>query len=329
MITNKTLSVLRCLFLATALAAAHASAQSETARYPTRPVKIVVPLTAGGPTDILARIIGQSLSERLGQPVVIDNRPGAGGNIGAEAVAKSPPDGYTLFMGTSGPMSINAALYGNLGFDPQRDLVPVVGIAAAPFVVSVNSRLPASSLKELLAYARKNPGKLNYGAVSGSASHLATALFMSVAGVDMTFIPYKGAAPATTDLISGQIDVSFLSTPGSVPYIKAGKMKGLAVTSARRIDTLPELPTVAETGIAGYEASVWYGLVAPAGTPKEIVTRLHREIVAIMREPAVRERMRNNDFEPTGLGPDEFATFIREETVKWGKVVKALGLKAD
>ena len=326
---SKTAFGLKCLLLAATLAAPHAAAQSDAARYPARPVKIVVPLTAGGPTDILARIIGQSLSEKLGQPVVIDNRPGAGGNIGAESVAKSPPDGYTLFMGTSGPMSINASLYGNLAFDPQRDLVPVIGIAVAPFVVSVNPRVPASSLKELLAYARKNPGKLNYGAVSGSASHLATALFLSAAGVDMTFIPYKGAAPATTDLISGQIDVSFLSTPGSVPYIKAGKLKGLAVTSARRIDTLPELPSVAESGIAGYEASVWYGLVAPAGTPKEIIARLHRTIAAIMQEPAVRERMRNNDFDPTGLGPEEFAAFIREETVKWSKVVKALGLKAD
>jgi tripartite-type tricarboxylate transporter receptor subunit TctC len=329
MTLSKTAVVLKGLLLAATLAAPHAAAQSDAARYPARPVKIVVPLTAGGPTDILARIIGQSLSEKLGQPVVIDNRPGAGGNIGAESVAKSPPDGYTLFMGTSGPMSINASLYGNLAFDPQRDLVPVIGIAAAPFVVSVNPRVPASSLKELLAYARKNPGKLNYGAVSGSASHLATALFLGAAGVDMTFIPYKGAAPATTDLISGQIDVSFLSTPGSVPYIKAGKLKGLAVTSARRIDTLSELPSVAESGIAGYEASVWYGLVAPAGTPKEIVARLHRTIAAIMQEPAVRERMRSNDFDPTGLGPEEFAAFIREETVKWSKVVKALGLKAD
>ena len=309
-----------------AFAAANAAAQE---KWPVRPVKVVVGLTAGGPTDILARIIGQSLSARLGQPVVIDNRPGAGGNIGAEVVAKAAPDGYTLFMGTSGPMSINATLYGNLGFDPQKDFVPIIGIASAPFVVSVSPKVPVSSLADLLAYAKKNPGKLNYGAVMGSASHLATALFMNEAGIRMTFIPYKGAAPATTDLISGQIDVSFLSTPGSVPYIRSGKLKGLAVTSARRLGQAKDLPTVAESGVKGYEASVWYGLLAPAGTPKEIVARLHREVAAIMSEPAVLERMRANDFEPTGLPPEEFGRFIEAETVKWGKVVKSLGLKAD
>ena len=317
----------RLALVALALALGMQAAQAQP--WPSRPVKIVVPLTAGGPTDVLARIIGQALGERLGQPVVIDNRPGAGGNIGAEFVAKSPPDGYTLFMGTSGPMSINATLFGNLGFDPLKDLTPVIGIASAPFVVSVNPKVPAKTLKEMLDYARKNPGKLNYGAVSGSASHLATALFMSEAGIQMTFIPYKGAAPATTDLLSGQIDVSFLSTPGAVPHIKAGKLRGLAVTSTKRVEQVGDLPTVAESGVPGYESSVWYGLVAPAGTPKEIIARLHREVVAIMQEPAIRQRMQGNDFEPTGLGPEEFAAFIRAESIKWGKVVKALGLKAD
>lgn len=312
-----------------ACAATLAAGQGDAARWPTRPVRIVVGLSAGGPTDILARIVGQALSDKLGQPVIIENRPGAGGDIAMEAVVHSAPDGYTLFMATSGPMSINATLYGNLGYDPLKDLAPITGIASAPFVVCVNPNVPVKSMKELVAYAKAHPGKLNYGAVTGSASHLATALFTNEADIEMTFIPYKGAAPAATDLLAGQIDLSFLSTPGAVPYMKAGKLRGLGVTSARRIDQAKDLPTIGETVLPGYEASVWYGLVAPSRTPKAIVERLHREVAAIVKDPEVVKRMRANDFEPTGLEPAQFGEFMQAESAKWGKVVKALGLKAN
>jgi len=196
-------------------------------------------------------------------------------------------------------------------------------------VICVNPRVPVKTLQELVAYAKAHPGKLNYGAVAGSASHLATALFLSEAGIDLTFIPYKGAAPATTDLLAGQIDVSFLSTPGSVPYIRSGKLRGLGVTSTRRLEQAKDLPTVAESIVPGYEASVWYGLVAPAGTPGEITARLHRELATLLKDPEVAKRMRASDFEPMGLGPEEFGRFMQAESAKWGKVVRALGLKAN
>ena len=306
------------------------SAQPEKgSSYPTKPTRLVVPLTAGGPTDILARIIAAPLSEALGQPVIVDNRPGAGGNIGAEIAAKAPPDGYSLFMGTSGPLAINSTLYPKLPFDPIRDFAPIILVASAPFVVIVNPSVPANGMKELIALAKAKPGQLNYGSVPGSASHLSTELFKMTAGVNVVHIPYKGAAPATTDVISGQIQLSFASTPGSVPVVKAGKVKALAVTSARRVAKLPDVPTLAEAALPGYEASVWYGVVAPAGTPQDIVRRLNKEIAHIVVQPTHRERMLAGDFEPTTSTPEQFAQFIRSETAKWGKVVRASGAKAE
>ncbi len=314
------------ILAAIALACALCTARAD---YPSKPVKLIVPLAAGGPTDILARIIAQPLAERLGQPVVIDNRPGAGGNIGAELVAKSPPDGYTLFMGTSGPLSINATLYEKLAFDPSRDFAPIILVASAPFVVAVNPSVPARSLQELIALAKRKPGKLNYGSVTGSASHLATELFKSTAGIDMQHVPYKGAAPATNDLIAGQIDLSFASAPGVLQYVKSGRLKALGVTGRKRLAQLPDVPTLAESGLKGYEASVWYGVVAPANTPRGIVLRLSAEIGKIIGDRATRERMVAGDFEPVGSTPEEFARFIQSETVKWGKVVRASGARAD
>jgi tripartite-type tricarboxylate transporter receptor subunit TctC len=261
--------------------------------------------------------------------VIVDNRPGAGGNIGAEIAAKSPPDGYTLFMGTSGPLSINSSLYPKLAFDPIRDFAPVILTASAPFIVIVHPSVQANSMKELIALAKAKPGQLNYGSVSGSASHLSTELFKMAAGVNIVHIPYKGAAPATTDVMAGQIQVSFASTPGSIPVVKAGKVKALGVTSARRIAKLPDVPTVAEAALPGYEASVWYGVVAPARTPREIVQRLNTEIARIAADPAQRERMVAGDFEPTTSTPEQFAAFIREETVRWGKVVKAAKIPVE
>jgi len=297
--------------------------------YPTKPVRLIVPLTAGGPTDILARIIAAPLGASLGQQVIVDNRPGAGGNIGADIAAKSPPDGYTLFMGTSGPLAINSTLYPKLPYDPIRDFAPVILTASAPFVIIVHPSVKAGSVKELIALAKAKPGSLNYGSVPGSASHLSTELFKTASGIDIVHIPYKGAAPETTDVVAGQIQLSFASTPGSIPVVKSGKVRALGVTSARRISKLPEVPTVAEAALPGYEASVWYGVVAPARTPREVVQRLNTEIARIVAEPASRERMIAGDFEPTSGTPAEFAAFIRSETVKWGKVVKASGAKGE
>jgi tripartite-type tricarboxylate transporter receptor subunit TctC len=314
---------------ASVLACGGALAAQAGADYPSKPIRLIVPLTAGGPTDILARIIAAPLGEALGQQVVVDNRPGAGGNIGADIAAKSAPDGYTLFMGTSGPLSINPSLYPKLPFDPIRDFAPVILAASAPFVVIAHPSVPANSVKELIALAKGKPGYLNYGSVPGSASHLSTELFKMMAGIDMVHIPYKGAAPATTDVIAGQIHVSFASTPGSVPVVKAGKVRALGVTSARRIAKLPEVPTIAEAALPGYEASVWYGVVTPARTPQPVVVRLNREIAKILATPAHRERMTGADFEPTTGTPEQFAAFIRSETAKWAKVIKASGARAE
>ena len=309
-----------------ALLAANALAAD---KYPDKPLRLIVALPAGGPTDILARLIAQPLAASLGQPIVVDNRPGAGGNIGAELVAKSPADGYTLFMGTSGPLAINASLYKSIGFDPLKDFAPIILAASAPFVIVAHPSLPANNVKELIALATAKPGQINYGSVQGNASHLATELFDYMARVKMTLVPYKGAAQATTDVIAGQIQLSFASTPGSVSLLKAGKIKSIAVTSAKRIGALPDVPTVAESGVPGYEASVWYGVVAPAKTPKEVVTKLNAEIGKILRERNQRDKIAAADFEVTTTTPEEFGKFIRSETEKWGKVVKASGARAE
>lgn len=312
--------------LAFALAAA---GLADAQNYPTKTVRLVVPLVAGGPTDLLARLIAQPLGERLGQQVIVDNRPGAGGNIGAEMVAKSPADGYTLFMGTSGPMSINVSIYSKIGYHPARDFAPVVLAASAPFVVVVHPALPVSNVKQLIALVKSKPGQLNFGAVPGNAAHLATELFKSSAGLDMVFVPYKGAAPANTDLVAGHIQLSFASTPGAMPLVKAGRLKALAISSDKRISKLPDLPTIAESGVPGYQASVWYGIAAPAKTPPDIVARLYKESAAVLQDRATQDKMNANDFVPTIMNPEQFGAFIRSEIEKWGKVVKATGAKAD
>lgn len=317
--------MLRLMLVITLAATGIAHAQN----YPTRTVRLVVPLVAGGPTDLLARLLAQPLGERLGQQVIVDNRPGAGGNIGAEMVAKSPADGYTLFMGTSGPMSINVSIYSKIGYHPARDFAPVILAASAPFVVAVHPALPANNIKQLIALVKSRPGQLNFGAVPGNAAHLATELFKSSAGLDMVFVPYKGAAPANTDLVAGYIQLSFASTPGAMPFVKAGRLKALAISSSKRIPKLPDLPTIAESGVPGYQASVWYGIVAPAKTSPDIVARLYKESAAVLQDRAILDKMDASDFVPTVMNPEQFAAFIRSEIEKWGKVVKATGAKAD
>jgi tripartite-type tricarboxylate transporter receptor subunit TctC len=317
--------MLRLILAITLAATGLAHAQN----YPTKTIRLVVPLVAGGPTDLLARLIAQPLGERLGQQVIVDNRPGAGGNIGAEMVAKSPADGYTLFMGTSGPMSINVSIYSKIGYHPARDFAPVVLAASAPFVVVVHPALPVSNIKQLITLIKSKPGQLNFGAVPGNAAHLATELFKSAAALDMVFVPYKGAAPANTDLVAGHIQLSFASTPGAMPLVKAGRLKALAISSAKRIPKLPDLPTISESGVPGYEASVWYGIAAPAKTPPEIVARLYKESAAVLQDRATLDKMDANDFVLTVMNPEQFGAYIRSEIEKWGKVVKATGARAD
>jgi tripartite-type tricarboxylate transporter receptor subunit TctC len=321
--------LIRFFFFVAFLYQPYAMADSDAKSYPNKPIKIIVSLTAGGPTDTLARIIAPPLSQQLGQPVLIDNRPGAGGNIGADLAAKSTPDGYTLYLGTSGPLSINPALYQKLSYDPFKDFSPISQIAYAPFVIVVNPATNISSISELIQLAKKNPNKLNAGSVTGSAAHLSTELFKSQAGIEMTQVPYKGAAQATNDLLAGQIDVSFASLPGVYQNIKSGNLKALSVTSAKRLPQLKDIPTVSESVINGYESSVWYGLVAPAGTPDSIILKLNKTLQLILQDKRIREQMYHNDFTPIESNPAAFAAYIKAENIKWGSIIKARNIRAE
>jgi tripartite-type tricarboxylate transporter receptor subunit TctC len=289
-----------------------------------------VPFPAGGATDILAREVAKHLTDAWGQSVVVDNRPGAGGNIGSELVAKAAPDGYTLEMGTVGTHAINASLYSKMPYDHVKDFVPVILVAGVPNVLEVNPALPVNSVQELIAYAKANPGKLNFASSgSGTSIHLSGELFKVMAGVQMTHVPYKGSAPALQDLIGGQVQLMFDNLPPSLPQIKAGKLRALAVTSAGRAPALPDTPTVAEAGLPGFEASSWFGVLAPAGTPPEIVNKLNAEIAKWLASPGAKEKLANVGANIAGGTPEDFARHIQAETAKWAKVVKESGAKVD
>jgi tripartite-type tricarboxylate transporter receptor subunit TctC len=309
-----------------ALAASSAAAQA----WPSRPIRYVVPFPAGGTTDIIARAVAAELSKTLGQQVVIDNRGGAGGNIGTDIVAKSAPDGYTILMGTVGTHGINVSLYPKLPYDAIKDFAPVTLVATVPNVLEVHPAVPVKNVKELIAYAKANPGKLNFASSgNGTSIHLSGELFKSMTGIDMVHIPYKGSAPALADLAGGQANLMFDNLPSSMPLIKAGKLHALAVTSAKRSAAMPDLPTIAEAGVPGYDSSSWFGVLAPAGTPREIVSRLNAEIVKALSAPEIRERLQSQGAEPVGNTPEQFAAFIRGEIAKWAKVVKDSGAKVD
>jgi tripartite-type tricarboxylate transporter receptor subunit TctC len=318
-------------FLDLALAAAAFPAVARTAlaqTYPARPVHIIAGFAAGGGVDITARLIGQWLAERLGQNFVVDNRPGAGGNIGTEAVVNAAPDGYTLLLATV-PNAVNATLYEKLNFDFIRDVAPVAGIIGVPQVVLLNPSVPAKTIPEFIAYAKANPGKVNVGSAgNGSAPHMAAALFNVLAGVDMVIVQYRGQAPALTDLLGGQVQALFATTPGTTDYIKTGKLRGLAVTTAMRAQVLPDLPTVGDF-VPGYEASQWYGIGAPRRTPGEIVDRLNREINAALADPKMKQRFADIGGEVLPGSPADFGKLIAAETEKWGKVVRATGMKPE
>jgi len=311
-----------------AILAPHAAAAADA--YPAKPVRFVVAFPPGGGTDIIARSIAQKLTERIAQQVVVDNRPGAGGNIGTDIVAKSAPDGYTMLMGSAGPLAINASLFGKMPFDPIKDLAPVTLAASTPNVLVVHPSLRAATVKELIALAKARPGEINFASSGhGTPAHLAGELFNSMAGVKMVHVPYKGAAPALADLLGGQVQLMFSTMPPALPHVKDGKLRALAVTSAKRSPAAPDLPTLDEIALPGFEANTWHGVVVPAGTPATIVARLNREIVAILHLPEVVERLSGQGAEPVGSTPEEFAAYIRSETLKWAKVVRDSGAKAE
>ena len=299
------------------------------AQYPGKPVRLIVPFPPGGGTDTLARIVGQKLGETLGQQVIIDNRPGAGTNIGAEIAAKSAPDGYTVLMGNISH-AINVTLYGKLSYDFAKDFAPVSLLASTPNILVVHPSVPVKTVKELVALAKARPGQLDYASSgSGSSAHLAGELFLNLAGVKMTHVPYKGGGPAVIALVGGQCSVGFATTPSVIGHVRSGKMRGLAVTSAQRSPSTPELPTLSEAGVAGYEAGTWYGFLVPTGTSKEIISRLHAESVKLLKLPDVRQRLDNAGFEPIGSTPEEFGAYIRSEIEKWGKVVRTAGVRVE
>ncbi len=298
--------------------------------YPNRPITLVVPFPPGGSTSIVARIISDKLSEALGQQIVVDNRGGAGGTIGTRAVARSTPDGYTILLGYTGTLAIGPTLYPSAGYDPRKDFAPIGLIGHAPNSLVVHPSFAVHSVKELVVYAKANPGKVSYGSAGvGTVSHVSGVYFASAAGVSVTHIPYKGTGPALADLIGGHIPMAFAPIPATHANIAEGKLRGLAVTSAKRSSLLPDVPTIAEAGVSGFEASLYYGLVAPAGTPRPIVDRLNKALRDALASDEVRKRLATDGAEPVPSTPEEYATHIDQDETKWSKVVRESGAKAE
>ncbi len=297
--------------------------------YPSKPVRLVVPSSAGGGTDIVARIIAPELSKRLGQQVVIDNRPGAGTMIGIEVAAKSPADGYTLLMGLS-TLAINSALYKKVPYDPQRDFAPITQAVSSASIVVVHPSVPVNSLKELIAFARARPGQLNYASAgNGTYPHMTMELLLSMAKLKMVHIPYKGTAPAMIDMLAGQVSTMAATVLTGMPHIRSGRLRPLGITSLARAGAAPEIPTIAEAGLPGYESVQWYGMLAPAKTPREIVTRLHAEATGVLKQPEVKARLAADGADTVGSSPDEFTRYIQSELVKWAKVARDAGIQAE
>ena len=297
--------------------------------YPAKSIRLVLPYPPGGGTDVIARPLAQKLTENLGQQVIVDNRGGAGGNIGMELVAKSPPDGYTLLFALTAQYAVNPSLYPKLAYDPARDYAPISLLANAPYLLVVHPSLPAKSVAGLIALVKARPGQLAYSSSgNGSGAHLAGEMLRSLARLDITHVPYKGAGPAMPDLIAGQVQLSFVTYTAAGPHIKTARLRALGVTTARRSPTLPELPAIAET-VPGYDSAVWYGFAAPAGTPVEIVARLNSEVLRVLAAPDFRTRITLEAVAPIGSSPEEFGNFIKSEIVRWAKVVKDSGAKVD
>jgi tripartite-type tricarboxylate transporter receptor subunit TctC len=307
-----------------------AVAASQPMSFPTRPLRIIVPFTPGAGTDIVARAIAGSLHDAWRQPVVVENRPGAGGTIAGELVSKANPDGYTLMLGNVSTLAIARGLYPRLAYDPLRDFAPITLITTSENVVVVHPGVPVDSMKALIEYARARPRQLNYGSSgSGTTSHLGGAMFASMAGVELTHVPYKGSAPALADLLGGQTQLSFSSVPTALPHIRTARLRPLAVTRLTRSTLLPDLPTVHESVLPGFDISLWQGIVAPAGTPREVIAKLNEQVVAGLKMPELRGRLTAQGLEPVGSTPGAFAAYMKAEADKWAKVIKATGARAD
>ncbi len=316
-----------CAALGVAAIAGGAHAQQST--YPNKPVRFILPFPAGGPTDILGRIIGQKLAAQLGQPVVPENRPGAGGNVGTEYASKQAADGYTIVLG-SPSLSISPSLYKKLAYDPIRDFAPISMVAQIPNVLLVHPSVPAKTLKELVQLAKANPGKLNFGSGGlGTSNHLGSELFKSLAGLNIVHVPYKGSNEAMVGMMGGHVDMVVIGVPPTLPHIKAGRVKPLAVLAAERMPYLPDVPTARQAGIANYEVTTWYVLAVPAGTPREIIARLNAEWIKLVEMPDTRERMQAAGFEPMSSTPEQCGEFIKAEIVRWAKVIKDAKLKVE
>jgi tripartite-type tricarboxylate transporter receptor subunit TctC len=295
--------------------------------YPTKPVRLIVPSAPGGGTDITARIVAPKLGEFLGQQVVVENRAGAGTMIGGEAVARAAPDGYTLLMGVS-TLAINPAVYRKVPYDALKDFAPVSQAVSLPNILVVHPSLPVKSVKELIAFSKARPGEIDFASAGvGTNPHLSMELFLFMTGLKMTHVPYKGSGAGLIDLVAGHVPVMTPSIISGLPHVKNGRLRALGVTSAQRAEAVPDVPAIAEAGVPGYEATQWFGLLAPAGTPREIISRLHREFVRVLQSPDIRQRFAADATQPVGSSPEEFAAYIRAETVKWAKVVKAAGIK--
>jgi len=296
--------------------------------YPVRPIRMIVGFAPGGGTDLTARPVAQKLSELLGQQVIVENRPGAGGNIATEQVVKAAPDGYTVLMGTIAALAINPSLYGNLRFDPATDLAPVIQVVDATNVLALHPSVQAGSVKELIALAREKSLSAGSSGI-GATGHLSIELFNLMAGVKLVHVPYKGGGPAMSDLIGGQVDLIFATTASAIPHLKSGRIKGIAVTTAKRSALLPELPTISESGLEGFDANNWYGLVVPAKTPRAIIDQLNAEVTKVLAMPEVKTTLFNQGLDPAPGTPEQFGAYIRSERAKWAKVIKASGAKAE
>ena len=318
--------ILAILLAAAAWAAFFPAARAQG--YPAKPIRMVVPFAAGGPTDVYARAVGQELGRLLGQPLVVDNKPGAGGNLGADMVAKSAPDGYTLVLGAVGAFAVNMTLYPKMPYDVLRDFAPVSLITIVPMMLVVHPAVAVKTPQELVELARAQPGKLSYGSAgSGTSVHMASEMFKAMTGIDMVHVPYKGTAPAVADLMGGQIQLMFSDATTAIPHVKSGKLRAVAVT--RRVEAMPELPTFAERGYPAYDPGVWYGVFAPAGTPRDVMLKLNGAIAKSLQVREVRERLEGLGAQPTSNSPEEFAEFVRAEIARWAKVVKASGARVD
>jgi tripartite-type tricarboxylate transporter receptor subunit TctC len=296
--------------------------------YPVRPIRMIVGFAPGGGTDLTARPVAQKLSELLGQQVIVENRPGAAGNIATEQVVKAPPDGYTLLMGTIAALAINPSLYGDLRFDPETDLAPVIQVVDATNVLALHPSVPAGSVKELIALAREKSLSAGSSGI-GATGHLSIELFNLMAGVKLVHVPYKGGGPAMADLVGGQVNLIFATTASAIPHLKSGRIKGIAVTTAKRSALLPDLPTISESGLAGFDANNWYGLVVPAKTPRAIIDQLNAEVTKILAMPDVKTTLFNQGLDPAPGTPEQFGAYIRSERAKWAKVIKESGAKPE